>query len=104
LVLFGGGKGKSDRSEIESQLSGSIIPNLLSNIKTNLTTMLNSKTDDLIKKVADALSSIKNDKTKALDDLREQKKLTEVQYNETILMLQTDLKVVEVLDEQFTKQ
>lgn len=95
--LFKSGREASQNENIKSQILGSVIPNVLSQIRSKLESCIYEQTDAFIKAVREKFETEQNNIKEALEKAKKEKEDSEKEFNEKQEILKADIEKTEKL-------
>lgn len=95
--LFKSGREASQNENIKSQILGSVIPNVLSQIRSKLESCIYEQTDAFIKAVREKFEIEQNNIKEALEKAKKEKEDSEKEFNEKQEILKADIEKTEKL-------
>lgn len=95
--LFKSGREASQNENIKSQILGSVIPNVLSQIRSKLESCIYEQTDAFIKAVREKFETEQNNIKEALENAKKEKEASEKEFNEKQEILKADIEKTEKL-------
>ena len=95
--LFKSGREASQNENIKSQILGSVIPNVLSQIRSKLGSCIYEQTDAFIKAVREKFETEQNNIKEALENAKKEKEASEKEFNEKQEILKADIEKTEKL-------
>lgn len=95
--LFKSGREASQNENIKSQILGSVIPNVLSQIRSKLGSCIYEQTDAFIKAVREKFETEQNNIKEALEKAKKEKEDSEKEFNEKQEILKADIEKTEKL-------
>ena len=87
----------SQNEKIKSQILGSVIPNVLSQIRSKLESCIYEQTDAFIKAVREKFETEQNNIKEALENAKKEKEASEKEFNEKQEILKADIEKTEKL-------
>ena len=87
----------SQNENIKSQILGSVIPNVLSQIRSKLGSCIYEQTDAFIKAVREKFETEQNNIKEALENAKKEKEDSEKEFNEKQEILKADIEKTEKL-------